>query len=96
MVCDEPTYEGLVKLLHRGKGFAGIFSSEGGQLIGGFAMSSDHRLKTCTGFSRLFDGQEITRVRGGEGSVLLYGRRLCHASADATAWCRPVYSTIRY
>jgi len=76
MVCGEPTYEGLVKLLHRGRGLAGVFSSEGGQLIGGFAMSSDNRLKTCAGFSDLWDGKEINRVRGGDGSILLYGRRV--------------------
>jgi hypothetical protein len=76
MVCGEPTYEGLVKLLHRGRGLAGVFSSEGGQLIGGFAMSADNRLKTCAGFSDLWDGKEINRVRGGDGSILLYGRRV--------------------
>ncbi len=76
MTCSEPTYEGLVKLLSEGRGTSGVFSSEGGQFIGGFAMSTDNRLKTCAGLSNLWDGVPISRVRGADGSSLLLGRRV--------------------
>ena len=76
MTCPEPTYEGLVRLLRDGRPSAGLFSSEGGQFIGGFAMSTDNRLKTCAGLANLWDGKPISRVRGGDGSFLLFGRRV--------------------
>ena len=76
MLCDEPTLEGLEQLLERGQPSAGIFSDEGGRLIGGHAMNSDNALKTACGLSSLWDGKPLTRVRKGEGSKILYGRRL--------------------
>ena len=37
---------------------------------------ADHKLKTAAGFSELWDGATIKRVRAGEGSLILPGRRL--------------------
>jgi hypothetical protein len=76
LLCDEPTLEGLEQLLERGQPSAGIFSDEGGRLIGGHAMNSDNALKTACGLSNLWDGKPLTRVRKSEGSKILYGRRL--------------------
>ena len=39
-------------------------------------MSTDHRLKTAAGVSSIWDGEPIKRVRGGDGSIVLDGRRL--------------------
>ena len=39
----EPTYEGLTRKFAEGMPSLGIFSDEGGQFLGGFAMSSDNR-----------------------------------------------------
>lgn len=44
-------------------------------MIGGYAMSEDHQLKTAAGLSELWDGKPVSRVRGGDGAALLYGRR---------------------
>jgi len=76
IVCSEPTIEGLIKLLHIGQPAIGLFSDEGGQFLGGFGMSKDHRLKTVAAFSSMWDGKPIKRVRAGEGSLTLYGRRV--------------------
>lgn len=76
ILCEEPTIEGLEQLLERGQPSAGIFSDEGGRMIGGHAMSSDNMLKTACGLSNLWDGKPLTRVRKGEGSKVIYGRRL--------------------
>jgi hypothetical protein len=54
----------------------GIFSDEGGQFLGGFAMSSDNRQKTLTALNDLWQGNPIRRTRAGDGSLTLYGRRL--------------------
>lgn len=76
LTCSEPTYEGLVKLLAAGQPSLGLFNDEGGQFIGGHGMSDDAKLRTATGLSRLWDGQPIDRVRGGDGVTVLPGRRL--------------------
>jgi hypothetical protein len=76
LVCGEPTYEGLFRLLQQGQPSAGIFSSEGGQLIGGYAMSDEHRLRTAAGLSEGWDGKPWKRVRGGDGLTVLPNRRL--------------------
>lgn len=76
ILIEEPTYEGLVKVLQMGRSSIGLFSDEGGRMIGGHGMSSENLLKTIAGFSSLWDGTPISRVRAGEGTVKLYGRRL--------------------
>ena len=76
LLTEEPTYEGLVKLLQSGQPSIGIFSSEGGRFIGGHAMSRENELKTAAGLSKLWDGSPIDRTRSGDGSVLIYGRRV--------------------
>ncbi|MCK5517268.1 MAG: DUF3987 domain-containing protein, partial [Desulfobulbaceae bacterium] len=74
-ITEEPTYEGLFKLLQQGQPSIGIFSAEGGRFLGGHAMSKDNQLKTATGLSSLWDGSPMTRTRSGDGSSTLYGRR---------------------
>lgn len=76
MITEEPTYEGLVKSLANGWPSMGIFSDEGGRFLGGHGMNSDNQLKTAAGLSKLWDGDPITRTRGGDGNMLIYGRRL--------------------
>jgi len=76
ITTEEPTYEGLVKALAYGWPSMGIFSDEGGRFMGGHSMNSDNQLKTATGLSKLWDGDPITRTRGGDGNMLLYGRRV--------------------
>lgn len=76
ILCEEPTYEGLVKLLADGQPSIGIFSDEGGRFVGGYGMNQDNFLKTAAGISGLWDGKTVDRVRAGDGSVKLYGRRV--------------------
>jgi hypothetical protein len=76
LLISEPTYEGLVKLLAAGQPSVGLFSNEGGRFVGGYAMNSEQRVKTLSGLNELWDGKCITRSRAGDGTTLLYGRRL--------------------
>ncbi|QEE36463.1 DUF3987 domain-containing protein [Octadecabacter sp. SW4] len=73
---SEPTYEGLVRKLGEGQPSLGLFSDEGGQFLGGFAMAKDQRTKTLAAFNDLWQGNPIQRTRAGDGSSVLYGRRL--------------------
>jgi hypothetical protein len=54
----------------------GLFAGEGGQFIGGHGMSPDNKLRTAAGLSDLWDGGIIRRVRSGDGTLILPGRRL--------------------
>lgn len=75
ILLEEPTYEGLIKLYAIGQPSMGLFSDEGGRMFGGSGMSKDNILKTVCGLSNLWDGKPITRIRGGDENLLLYGRR---------------------
>jgi hypothetical protein len=76
LICEEPTYEGLIKMIEHGQPSVGVFSDEGGRMIGGHGMNADNMLKTASGLSGLWDGKEVSRVRAGEGAKLLFGRRV--------------------
>jgi hypothetical protein len=76
LTCPEPTYEGLCKHLVSGQPSIGIFSSEGGQFIGGHGMAQEAMLRTAAGLSNLWDGETIKRVRAGDGLSILPGRRV--------------------
>lgn len=76
LTAPEPTFEGLVKAWTTAPAALGIFTAEGGQFIGGHGMSDDNRLRTAAGYSEIWDGQAIKRVRSLDGVSILYGRRL--------------------
>lgn len=76
ILIEEPTYEGLIKLLDVGQPSVGLFSDEGGRMFGGYGMDKNNLLKTSCGLSSLWDGRPASRVRGSEDFILLYGKRL--------------------
>jgi hypothetical protein len=76
LTCSEPTFEGLCRLFKNGHPSLGIFTSEGGQFIGGHGMTEEAKLRTATGLSKLWDGTSVDRVRGGDGATSLWRRRL--------------------
>ena len=76
LLVEEPTYQGLMRLLINGQPSIGLFSDEAGQFLGGHAMSKDNKMATITGLSKLWDGSPIDRIRVGDGADKIYGRRL--------------------
>jgi hypothetical protein len=92
LTCPEPTYEGMCRLLAAGQPSIGVCAAEGGQYIGGHAMSDEARLRTAAGMSALWDGEPIRRVRAGDGITMLPGRRVSvHLMAEpavADIWLR--------
>lgn len=75
-IVADPNFEGLVKFASSAHGSLGWFNNEAGQSIGGTALHDENRLKFGAGLSRFWDGQEIDRVRAGDGAQSLRGRRL--------------------
>lgn len=71
----EANLEGLFGLLNVGQPGIGIFTSEGGQFLGGHGMSDDAKTRTITGLSELWDSGSAQRVRAKE-RIFLEGRRL--------------------
>ncbi len=76
IISPEPTVEGLAKHYLCGLPSIGVFSAEGGQFIGGHGMREEKKLLSAAAYSSLWDGEPIRRVRAGDGSVMLPGRRL--------------------
>jgi Protein of unknown function (DUF3987) len=77
LVCSEPTAEGLMRSLAEGQYGQGIYSDEGGQFLGGHALSEEAELRTVTMLSRAWQGEPLDRVRATDDEhVILYGRRL--------------------
>jgi hypothetical protein len=72
----EPTLEGLHKYLAIGQPSMGLFSDEGGMFVGGIGMSKENALKSAAGFSHLWDGSPVKRLRSLDGATVLYGRRV--------------------
>src|SRR5215510_2301600 len=76
LTSTEPTLEGLVKQFPTHWPSLGIYSSEGGQFIGGHGMNEENKLKTASGLSAIWDGEPVRRVRAGDGAAIFSGRRL--------------------
>jgi putative DNA primase/helicase len=76
MTMEEPTIEGLAKLLMSGQPSAGVFSTEGGQFVGGHAMSDEAKLRGAAALSRLWDGEPWKRVRSLDGAHTIANKRL--------------------
>lgn len=77
LTCPDPTVEGLFKLMVNGQPSLGIFSSEGGQFIGGYGMKEENKIKTAASLCDMWDGNTVKRIRSGDGVTILNGRRLC-------------------
>lgn len=73
---NELTFEGLVQTWPELPASFGIFTSEGGQFIGGYSMTGDARMRTAAGLSLLWDGKTYKRLRVKDGITVLDGRRL--------------------
>jgi len=76
LVVQEPTIEGLLRLLDEGHPSLGLFSDEGGQFIGGYSMADDMRMRTATILSKLWEGTPQTIVRKVNDPIISAGRRL--------------------
>jgi hypothetical protein len=72
---SDTTPEALVMHFTKGRPFAGLFTAEGGILIGGAAFTDESKMRTAALLNILWDGDPITRKRIGTGDTYLPGRR---------------------
>ena len=76
LLLEEPTIEGLAKLLLVGQPSIGVFSPEGGEFVGGHAMKDDAKLRSAAGLSKLWDGEVWKRVRATDGAHTIAHKRV--------------------
>jgi hypothetical protein len=77
IIFEDVTAQSLVKRLEGNQPSAGLFSSEGGKLTGGYAMSDKGKTHSAGVFNTLWDDGSADRWRSGEEEgVRLRGRRL--------------------
>lgn len=76
VLLQEGTLEGIYKNLIHGQPSIGLFSDDGAELFGGFAMSKENKAKSAAGFSKLWDDGEFSRVRSIDGAGKHYGKRM--------------------
>lgn len=76
IVVVEPTMPGLEKTFQSSRPSLGLFSDEGGQMIGGHAMREEARLHTLATLNNFWQALGVKRTRAGDGNSLLLDRRL--------------------
>lgn len=74
LVLKDPTADGIFCSLQTGQYSQGLWTEEGGTLVGGFAMSKDQRRRTTGIFNQLWDGKSLDRPRVGSNEKIR-GRR---------------------
>lgn len=75
LLIADPTPEALVMHLADGRPWAGVFTAEGGILVGGAAFNDESRMRTGALLNTLWDGDPIRRRRVVTGASYLPGRR---------------------
>lgn len=75
LLVSDPTPEALVLHLAVGRPWAGVFTAEGGILVGGSAFNDESRMRTGALLNTLWDGEPIRRKRVMTGTSFLPGRR---------------------
>lgn len=75
LTVSDATSQALERFLEP-RPWAGLFSAEGGMIVGGHAFSDENRMRTGALLNATWDGEPIRRARVGTGEAFLKGRRL--------------------
>ena len=75
LLVEDFSPEALVLHLRNSRPWAGVFTSEGGVLVGGHAFNDEKAMATGALLNTLWDGNPIRRVRVMTGNAFLPGRR---------------------
>jgi hypothetical protein len=75
LTTGNATVEGLCRLL-KNQSHVGIFSAEGGEVLGGHSLRDDKRSAGLAFFLKGWGGEYIDSLRAGDGHISLLGRRM--------------------
>ncbi len=72
----DQTFEGLFKVFERGRPSLAMLCDDGATFLGGHSLRAETRASTTGNLCRAWDGSRLERIRGGDGAIVLYDRRL--------------------
>jgi hypothetical protein len=75
LTTSNATTEGIAKLL-KSQSVVGVFSAEGGEMLGGHSLRDDKRVAGMSFFLKAWGAEVLDSLRGGDGLSVLLGRRL--------------------
>ncbi|HMN92717.1 MAG TPA: YfjI family protein [Hydrogenophaga sp.] len=75
LTTSNATIEGITKLLKQ-QSAVGVFSSEGGEMLGGHSLREDRRVSGLSFYLKAWGAERLDSLRGGEGLTVLLGRRV--------------------
>lgn len=75
LTVGNATVEGVARLL-RGQSSIGVFSAEGGEVLGGHSMKEVNRMGAMAFFLKAWGGEALDVMRAGAGYTSLLGRRV--------------------
>lgn len=75
LMVENVTPEGIERHLAEGRPWCGLFSAEGGAVIGGHGFSDDALMRMGALLNKIWDGDAIRRTRAQGGATYLPGRR---------------------
>ncbi len=75
LTTSNATVEGLTRLL-KAQSSVGLFSAEGGEMLGGHSMREDRRSAGLAFYLKAWSGETLDSLRGGDGLTTLLGRRI--------------------
>lgn len=76
LLISDPTPEAVVKHLADVRPWGGIFTAEGGAIVGGHSFRDENRMSTAATLNALWDGDALRRARVTTGAAFLPGRRV--------------------
>lgn len=74
---EEATPQGIMKNFLNGYPSAGLFSDEGGRVLGGHGMKAENRMLTLASLNGFWDGKaHVHKLTSGDGVTSVQGKRL--------------------
>lgn len=75
LTTGNATIEGISRLLKH-QSSVGVFSAEGGEMLGGHSLRDDKRSSGLAFYLKGWSGESLDSLRGGDGLTVLLGRRM--------------------
>ena len=75
LTTSNATIEGIAKLL-KTQSSIGVFSAEGGEMLGGHSLRDDKRMAGLSFYLKAWGAEALDSLRGGDGLSVLLGRRV--------------------
>jgi hypothetical protein len=75
----DQTIEGLFRVYQHGRPSLAMLCDDAATFLGGHSLKAEQKSGTTANLCRAWDGSKLERIRGGDGVIVLYDRRLaCH------------------